>query len=158
MKADHFSADIQEFLTLLHNYNVRYLIIGGEAIIYYGHIRFTGDIDFFYDCSAQNAEKLYNVLISFWDGAIPGVKNKNELTDPEYVIQFGVPPNRIDLLSEIDNVAFKEAWRDKKTELVQIENEQIPIHFLSLQHLIENKEQAGRPKDLEDLKYLRSVE
>lgn len=55
IEADHFSADIQDFIRLLHEHQVQYVIAGGEAVIYNGHSRLTGDVDFFYDCSEDNA-------------------------------------------------------------------------------------------------------
>ncbi len=76
MKAEHFSDDTNEFLFFLYKHRVRYLIIGGEAVIFYGHIRLTGDIGFFYDPTKENAEKLFKALCEFWDGQIPGTKKK----------------------------------------------------------------------------------
>jgi len=54
MTNPNFSKNIKEFLFLLHNHKVKYLIVGGEAVIYYGHARLTGDIDIFYDSSKRN--------------------------------------------------------------------------------------------------------
>lgn len=97
---EHFSDDILEFLGLLHKNDVKYIIIGGEAVIYYGFARLTGDIDLFYERTPKNIEKLYNVLVQFWNGQIPGLGNQQELLDQDAVFQFGVPPNRLDLLSD----------------------------------------------------------
>jgi len=157
MKASHFTADVQEFLSLLHEYNVRYLIVGGEAAIYYGNVRVTGDIDFYYKNDTENTDALYNVLLQFWDGEIPGISESKDLRQPEYMIQFGAPPNRIDLLNDIEGVRFDEAWQAKVREEIQIKDENIPVYFIGLQHLITNKERAGRNKDQEDLKYLRRL-
>ena len=60
-----FSPDTRDLIALLHKHRVRYLIIGGEAVIYYGHIRTTGDINFFYDCTAMNAQQLFAALEEF---------------------------------------------------------------------------------------------
>ena len=59
MKAYHFSEDTQEFLRFLAKYGVKYVIVGGEAVIYYGYARLTGAVDFFYEDSKQNAEDLF---------------------------------------------------------------------------------------------------
>jgi len=154
MKASHFTADVQEFLTLLHEYNVKYLIIGGEAVIYYGNVRVTGDIDFYYKKDTGNTNALYDVLLQFWNGDIPGINEPKDLRQSKYMVQFGVPPNRIDLLNDIDGVNFDEAWPAKVKEEIQIKDEDIPVYFIGLSHLIANKERAGRNKDQEDLKFL----
>lgn len=157
MKSDYFSEDIQEFLLLLHQYEVKYLVIGGEAVIYYGNPRLTGDIDFFFGNTDKNTTALFDVLLQFWDQNVPGLKNKQELRLPDYVIQFGVPPNRIDLLNSIEGVQFEQAWSAKKTEKLLINGKKLPVYFIGLDHLIINKKSANRDKDREDLKYLTSI-
>ena len=79
MKTKYFSSDVSEFLFLLFKHKVRYLIVGGEAVIYYGHARLTGDIDLFYDRENNNIQKLYSTLTEFWNSNIPGIKSKDEL-------------------------------------------------------------------------------
>lgn len=154
MKADHFSVDIQEFLFLLEKYGVRYVIVGGEAVIYYGYARLTGDVDFFCGNYQDNGDKLYQALFEFWDGDIPGIQSKEELLEPGMMIQFGVPPNRLDILNHIDTLDFHEVWLNRKEESIQIKGKDIRIYFIGIDDLIKSKEAAGRYKDLEDLKYL----
>lgn len=154
MKDSYFSDDIKEFIKLLDKYAVKYVIVGGEAVIYYGYPRLTGDVDFFYSASSENVQQLYEALKDFWDGNIPGIKSENELSKPGYIIQFGVPPNRIDLMNTIDGVTFKEAWPSKKKEAINIEGKIYPVYFLGLEQLIQNKKASGRDKDLDDLTYL----
>lgn len=74
-----FSPDIREFIRLLDRHDVRYLIVGGEAVIFYGHARLTGDVDFYYDRQEGNARRLYAALHEFWEGSIPGVSGPAEL-------------------------------------------------------------------------------
>jgi hypothetical protein len=95
MQADHFSLDTQEFLFLLNKYEVKYLMVGGEAVIYYGYARLTGDVDFFYEMSEENIPKLYQALEEFWGGNIPGIEDVSELNEPGLIFLFGAPPNRI---------------------------------------------------------------
>jgi len=154
MTASYFSKDIQAFLGLLASNGVQYLIVGGEAVIYYGYARLTGDIDFFFEASEANAEKLYAALVEFWGGEVPGVSSFSELMEEGTIFQFGVPPNRIDLLNRIDGVTFSDAWQNKTTESAEISGRTVPVHFMGLKELIRNKEASKRPKDLEDLKYL----
>ena len=151
MKSTHFSKDTQEFITLLNKYDVHYLIVGGEAVIYHGHVRFTGDVDFFYDGSKENILKLYKALNDFWHGDIPEVKSPDDLKG---IIMFGRPPNRIDLINSISAVAFKDAWTCRIMEKIEIDGTHYPVYFISLELLIKNKTAVNRPKDLEDIKYL----
>ena len=109
MKASHYSKDIQEFLELLAKHKVKYVIVGGEAVIYYGYARLTGDVDFFFGTSKENTQCLYETLDEFWGGDIPGVDSFEELMESGTILQFGLPPNRIDLLNHIDGVTFEEA-------------------------------------------------
>ncbi len=153
----HFSPDTGSFIHLLHRYRVRYLVVGGEAVIFYGHTRLTGDVDFFFDRSPDNSLRLFAALSEFWDGDIPEVRSAEELTEVGLVIQFGVPPNRIDLINSIEEVDFAEAWDQRVTVMMASEDE-CPLHFIGIEALIRNKAALGRPKDLDDLQYLRVAE
>lgn len=155
--SDYFSPDIREFIVLLHRHCVRYVVVGGEAVIFYGYARLTGDIDFFYDPAPDNAAALFQALLEFWEGNIPGVERAEELCEPGIVIQFGCPPNRIDLLNRIDGVTFSEAWESRNTVFLKTASGEVPLHYIGVQRLIQNKEAANRPKDLEDLAYLRRL-
>ena len=66
MKASHFSQDIQDFLKIIADHNVKYVMVGGEAVIYYGYARLTGDVDFYYESSKENALRLFEALNEFW--------------------------------------------------------------------------------------------
>jgi len=142
MKADYFSEDIIEFISLLTEHEVKYLIVGGEAVIYYGYLRLTGDVDFFYSSDDDN---------------VPGIDQKEEFKKDGYVIQFGVPPNRIDLMNSIDGVDFEEAWVNMKSENLETSSKTIPIYYLGLEQLIKNKKASGRDKDHDDLSYLIKI-
>ncbi len=157
MKASHFSKDAQEFLQLLSIHLVRYVIVGGEAVIYYGHARLTGDIDFFYDPSPENSRRLYDALNDFWQGNIPGIGSPKDLSAKNLIIQFGLPPNRIDLLSQISAVSFTQAWKDKVVEKIKIGKNEHPIYFIGLKQLIKNKTAVKRHRDREDLEFLYKI-
>jgi hypothetical protein len=153
----HFSADTRSFIALLHRYCVRYVIVGGEAVIFHGYARYTGDVDFLYERSGPNVEALYAALSEFWDGDIPGIACAGELLEDAIVVQFGRPPNRIDLLSSIDGVAFEEAWNARVTvEMCDKPGDNpIPVFIIGLAALLKNKAASARAKDLDDLRYLR---
>jgi predicted nucleotidyltransferase len=154
---EYFSQDIYDFLLLLTNYEVRYLIVGDEAIIYYGYARLTGNIDIFYDLSEDNIDKLYSVLEKFWDNDIPGIEGKDELAKSGYVFQFGLPPNRIDLINKIEGIDFNKAWPNRKDEIITYQNKEFEVHYIGLNDLIKNKRATGRYKDKDDLKFLKGM-
>lgn len=156
-KESYFSSDITEFLFLLSKHGVRYLIVGGEAVIYYGHARLTGDIDLFYQTSQGNVKRLFAALLKFWNGEIPGIQNEKELMQEGMIFQFGVPPNRIDLISVFEGVQFVEAWRNRKVENLSYGRKDFPVYYVGLDDLIENKKLVGRNRDKEDLEFLMEV-
>jgi hypothetical protein len=153
-----FSKDIREFLMWLSRHEVRYVIVGGEAVIYYGHARLTGDIDIFYDRSPGNCQKLFAALADFWQGSVPGIDSPRDLQGNDLIIQFGLPPHRIDLLSTISAVDFSRAWEGKVTERIKVERSEYPIFYIGLAQLISNKKAVMRPRDSEDLEFLSRIE
>ena len=153
--APSFSHDTQEFLLLLHEHKVNCLMVGGNAVIFHGYARLTGDVDIFYDMEHSNVIRLHSVLLKFWGGKIPGIKHTAELEVKGQVIQFGVPPNRIDLVNRISGVTFEKAWSNRKAVSMRIKNREVSVNYIGLSDLIKNKAAAGRSKDLDDLKFLR---
>ncbi len=158
MKSSHFSPDTLEFMYLLHAYRVRYVIVGGEAVIYYGHARLTGDVDFYYEREETNAGSMYKAIYKFWEGKIPGGITVKELMQPGIIIQFGQPPNRIDIINTIDGVTFGEAWDGRRIEKLSINRKLFPIYIIGLEQLRKNKISSGRYKDMEDLNYLNRID
>jgi hypothetical protein len=154
LKRSPFSEDICEFLKLLSSRRVRYVIVGGEAVIYYGYARLTGGVDVFFEPTPANAKKLHGALTEFWGGRIPGLGSSEELRRPGVLFRFGVPPNRLELLNDIDGVTFDEAWRGRKSEPVRCGDADVVVFYIGLQELIRNKRAAGRNKDLDDLEFL----
>jgi hypothetical protein len=150
-----FSKDILTFLRLLATKKVRYLIVGGEAVIYHGYPRLTGDIDFFYENTSLNCRRLFRTLLEFWDNRIPGVKSSAELCAKGLILQFGRPPHRIDLMNRIDGVTFRRAWSSRVPVKLKTESGLVPIHYIGLGPLLANKRATGRPKDLDDALSLR---
>jgi len=158
IRKNNFSPDVLEIMTLLYKHQVEYLIIGGQAVIYYGHVRLTGDIDFFYNHTEINVEKLYKALLEFWENDIPSIQNKRELMEKNVIFQFGIIPNRIDLISKIEAVNFAEAWQKRETVKINTGRGVIEIYFIGIEHLIKNKEALNREKDKEDIKFLKRKE
>lgn len=157
MTASHFPQDFLDIFVLLRKHGVRFLIVGAEAVIYHGYARLTGDIDLFYEPSLKNRRALFAALREFWSGEVPGIGSAQDLARKGMIIQFGYPPNRIDLLNAISGVTFNEAWKGRISENLQVRGQTIAVCYIGLAALIKNKKAVGRPKDLEDLKYLRAA-
>jgi hypothetical protein len=149
-----FSKDILDFLTLLQQNAVHYLVVGGEAVIQYGHARLTADMDIFYDASTANVARLFRALLEFWGGDVPGIASAEELRPKGKVFQFGRPPNRLDLLNSIDGVSFATAWKGRQSVRFDRKGRSLRVHFIGLEELIRNKRAAGRNRDLDDLQFL----
>jgi predicted nucleotidyltransferase len=155
---EHLAPDIREFVRLLHVHGVRYLIVGGEAVIHHGYPRLTGDVDFFFERTPANVRRLYAALEEFWGGSVPAVAGAQELLEPDVIVQFGRPPNRIDLIGSLGTVRFAGAWRRRVEERIEIEGEEpLPLHIIGLSDLLRAKRDAGRPKDLDDIEHLRAL-
>lgn len=100
--------DFKEFIELLNEHKVDYLVIGGYAVNYHGYPRYTKDIDFWIWMIEPNIEKLIDAIKDFGFGAL-----KLEVEDfmtPENVIQLGYEPYRIDLLVDVEGVDFEECY------------------------------------------------
>ena len=140
--------DLREFIELLNARDVRYVIVGAYALAHHGRPRYTGDIDFFVEPSAQNAERLSQVLDQFGFANI-GILEE-DFTAADQVVQLGVEPHRMDLMTSISGVAFEEAWNTR--EYGDLDGLQVP--YISRELLKRNKAAVGRKQDLADLDYL----
>ncbi|HKV33824.1 MAG TPA: hypothetical protein VJP89_05880 [Pyrinomonadaceae bacterium] len=140
--------DLKEFVELLNGHDVRFLIVGAFAVAYHGYPRYTSDIDIFVDKSAENAELLLKAIHEFGFGEI-GL-SKEDFMKKDQVIQLGVAPNRIDMMTFLSGISFDEAWSSR--ELGELGG--ITVPFISLDILKRNKEATGRSQDLVDLEHL----
>ena len=137
--------DLKEFVELLNSTGVEYLIVGGYAVAFHGHPRYTGDIDVLVRRSPANADRIVRVLESFGFGSV-GVDAQTFLT-PETVVQLGRPPNRIDILTDISAVDFDSAWAAREDAKL----DGVPVSMIGRRDLITNKRASGRPLDLADV-------
>lgn len=137
--------DWREFIELLNSHGVEYVIVGAWARSLHGVPRSTGDIDFFVRPSADNAARLVKVLERFGFGSA-GVTS-DDLQKTDSIIQLGIDPYRIDIITGISGVSFQEAWNER----VIAELDGQLVSFLSRRHFRKNKQASGRPKDLADL-------
>lgn len=143
--------DLREFIELLNSRRVEYIIVGGHAVAFHGHPRFTGDIDFFLRPSRENAELLIGVVMEF--GFANTALSPDDFMRPNTVVQLGYPPNRVDLLTSISGLDFEEAWSSRLAG----ELDGFPVYFLGWDALLKNKRASGREKDLADVSKLLSI-
>jgi hypothetical protein len=143
------SKDLREFVELLNSNEVEYLVVGAFAVAHHGFPRYTADLDLFVRASEENAQRVIMALTQFGFGNI-GIQEK-DLISSGNVIQLGVKPNRIDILTSISGMSFEEAWQARS----QGSLEGIATHFIGRVALIQNKESTGRAKDLGDAEELR---
>ena len=141
--------DFKDFIQLLNKNKVRYLVVGGYAVALHGHPRYTKDLDFWIWKNEKNANNLIKTLRDFGFDS-PDLKAEDFLR-PGYVIQLGYPPNRIDLLTDIDGVDFESCFESK----VEVPIEGIIVNFIDLENLKKNKKASGRLQDLADLENLQ---
>ena len=140
--------DFKEFLELLNKNQVKYLIVGGYAVAFHGHPRYTKDIDIWILMEKSNAENILKTLVEFGFSDL-GI-TEGDLVSPEVVIQLGYPPNRIDLITEVSGLTFKDCY--EKRVIVDVEG--VKINFIDLESLKKNKKSSGRHQDLADLESL----
>jgi predicted nucleotidyltransferase len=139
--------DYEEFLESLNANGVRYLIAGAHAVAFHARPRATKDLDIFHDPSADAAERLLAAIRAFFGGGDLGFK-PSDLVDPDLIVQLGVAPIRIDLLSAVEGVpSFEQAWRNR----VAGKYGGVETHYLSLEDAIRAKRASGRTQDKADL-------
>lgn len=140
--------DWRVFIELLNSNAVEYLAVGAIALAHHGFPRYTGDLDILIHNTPENAHRVEGVLKAFGFEGL-GLKT-SDFIDSYRVIQLGVPPSRIDLLTSITGVSFDEAWASREEASVG----GVQVNVISRQALIKNKRATGRPQDLADLKSL----
>jgi hypothetical protein len=140
--------DFKELLALLNAKHVEFLIVGGYALAFHGAPRFTGDIDIFIRPTPENAARVLAALNAF-GFQFPNLSEKDFLA-PDQVIQLGVPPVRIDLMTSISGVSWEEANVSKTPGRY----DDVPVYYIGLKEYIVNKKATGRQKDLADIEAL----
>lgn len=140
--------DFKDFLRLLNTHKVRYLLIGGYAVGYYGYPRATGDMDIWVQAEPENAEKLVLLLRDF--GFASSDINTDIFLNSDQIVRMGIPPVRIEILTSVSGVEFDECYRNRST----VELNGVSVDIISFEHLKQNKRAAGRHKDLNDLENL----
>ncbi len=142
------SSDFKEFIQLLNENKVRYLVVGGYAVAFHGYPRYTKDLDVWIDMTPENAERVLQALEKFGFGSLdlqPG-----DFLEQEQVIQLGYPPNRIDLLTTLKGLTFSDCYKSG----IDMEFSGIHMNFIDIESLKKNKRAVGRLQDLADAENL----
>jgi len=140
--------DFKELLELFNKHRVEYLIVGGYALAFHGAPRVTGDIDLFVRPADENADRILAALDEFGFGSLD--LSKGDFTTPGMVVQLGVPPVRIDIITRVSGVSWEKADSGKAAGFYA----DTPVHFIGREDFIANKKAIGRKKDAADIEAL----
>ncbi len=141
-------SDFKELLELFNKHGVEYLIVGGYALAFHGAPRVTGDIDLFVRPVAENAQRILDALNDFGFGSLN--LSKEDFATPGVVVQLGVPPARVDIITGLSGVSWDQADRNKVPGCYA----EIPVFFISQADFVANKRATGRAKDAADIEAL----
>lgn len=145
--------DFEEFIALLNEHRVRYLIVGGYAVGFHARPRATKDIDILIDLSMANARRARAAIVHFLGADAPTI-TEEKLTNPRTLIVLGVEPIRIDILTTIDGLgSFAAAWKRRAKGTYG----KASANYIALEDLIAAKMASGRPQDLADVDVLQRV-
>ena len=153
MTLEGLHEDFRDLLVLFADAGVEFVIVGAYALAFHGAPRASGDIDLFVRPSLANAQRVFDALARFGAPLESAGVTAGDFAQPGAVYQIGLPPRRIDVLTEISGVTFDEAW----TSRVAGEVEGRTVGFIGRAALLKNKEASGRPKDIADAARLRQT-
>lgn len=146
-----------DWVDLLHallDADARFLVVGAHALAAHGVPRATQDLDVWIDATGDNPDRIWRALVAFGAPMTSLSIARDDFTHPNAVIQLGLPPSRIDLLTSLDGLSvFYEAWSTRL--LVEVRGRKVPV--LGRQSLIQTKRATGRHKDLADLEALGEI-
>lgn len=140
--------DFREFLKLLKDKSIRYLLIGGYAVAYHGYPRTTNDMDIWIAIDPKTAGQMISVLKEF--GFDTPELSEELFLKKDSVIRMGVPPMRLEILTTISGVSFEECFEERIVDDIN----GVEVNIISLKQLKKNKRASGRYKDLDDLENL----
>jgi len=141
--------DYLDLLRLFGDCKVRYLIIGGYAVIRYAEPRYTKDLDIWIEPSPNNAKRVLKALTMF--GAPIDNLSVADLAKPGLLYVFGIPPVRVDILNRVKGETFEAAWASRDKTVL----EKVKVYFVDRSTLIKLKKASGRPQDKADLVQLK---
>jgi hypothetical protein len=141
--------DFVDLLSAFIDAEVRFLLVGAHALAVHGRPRATGDLDVWIDATPENASRVIHALRAF-GAPLEGV-TAADFSRPGIIYQVGLPPLRIDVLTELTGIDFQRAWPNRVTQPVG----GLAVPVLGREDLIRNKTATGRLRDLADIEDLR---
>lgn len=144
----HLPPDFKEFLRLLNENRVKYLLIGGYAVGYHGYPRATNDLDIWIALEPSNVTRVVAALRQF--GFNTTELSESLFLQEKKIVRMGVPPIRIEVATSISGVAFEECFPRRVSATL----DGVDVTLISLGDLKVNKKASGRHKDLNDLEHL----
>ena len=140
--------DYKDLFRILNEEQVKYLVVGAHAVIYYAEPRYTKDLDIWINPSRENAKKVWRALSRF--GAPLQDISLEDFLDTDVIYQIGVEPNRIDIIMGVAGITFESAYKNKSCSTYDGE----PINILGKEDLIKTKKATGRAQDMLDVENL----
>ncbi len=152
LRGNIFNEDFRDFLLALNEKDVRYLLVGGFAVILHGYSRTTGDMDIWVERTEENYKRLCKAFEQF-GMPVFDMTADNFLSHPVWdVFTFGIPPVAIDIMVQVKGMDFETCYQ----HAVYFEDDDLSIRTIHKDSLVEAKRQSGRPKDLDDLENLNT--
>lgn len=145
--------DFVDLVACLNAEQCEFVIVGAHALAAHGNPRATGDLDVFVRPDADNAERVMRALARFGAPLAAHGVTSNDFVTPGAVYQIGLPPRRIDILTELSGITFDESVADPLTGRLGPE----PVRYIGLDAMIRNKRASGRAKDLADAAVLEEI-
>lgn len=146
--------DFEDFLRALHEAGARFLIVGAHALAVHGVPRATGDLDVWIARDEDNVERVWRALEMFGAPTDALGITRSDLLEADMVVQLGLPPRRIDLMTGLSGIDFDQAWENRV--LVPVSDVEVP--FIGREALLENKRATGRLRDRSDVEELTRAE
>lgn len=143
-------ADFRDLLAALTETGVRFLVVGAHALAAHGVPRTTGDLDIWVEPTEANAARVWAALARFGAPLDSLSIRESDFVRPNQVVQLGLPPYRLDLMTSLSGIGFGEAWEGRLAGTLF----EVPVAFIGRHAFIRNKRASGRPKDLEDIRSL----
>ena len=143
-------ADFRDLLAELHDAGAAFVVVGGHAVAFHGHPRATKDLDVLVQPTAENAARVYRALARFGAPLERFDVKVEDFAEYDGVLQLGVPPFRIDILTRVAGISFDEAVASG--DAIVVDGRSVPI--IGRDALLRNKQAAGRPQDLADVAVL----
>ena len=141
--------DFKDFLKALNNHEVKYILVGGYAVIYYGYSRTTGVLDIWVEQTRETFQSLKKAFLEF-GLPVNAIKEADFLQNKMDVYTFGVPPVCIEVITDLKGVTFQKCF----SNALKVSYDSVSVNLINTVDLLENKKAVGRNKDLDDIEHL----